>query len=98
MLFRRAITRRGWFLCEPANLVWPLGFSANSQLGQRLNSITNKRAAVLIDCAFYHAFVVIDEQATEIDERRTVFDFQELECADQSISSATTKLSLVFNR
>ena len=75
MLLRRAIASPAGFPPEPADLIGPLGLGANSLLGERFDAVANECTAVLINCAFDAALIVINEESAQIDKKYAVFLF-----------------------
>src|SRR5260370_33735921 len=85
-------------LCEIANLVRPFFFRTDALLHQRLNSIAENSAAILIRRAFHHALVVVNEEPAKIDKLHAVSDLKEFESADERVRGATAKFPLIVTR
>ena len=85
-------------LAKLGDVIRPIVLGRSAQLGNRLDTIANLRSGILINGAFDHSLVVIDEQARRREFPRALFALIELDCGADAVRGAASELSLVVDR
>ncbi len=98
VLLRRRVTRASRFFFERGDVIRPLLFWTHALFRERLDSVSNKGATILIYCSFDCSLVVVDKQPTEINKLLAILYLKKLKCANQGIRGAAPEISLIFNR
>src|SRR5437588_4660032 len=98
MFLRGRITLSDWLFGKVTYAIGPIFFRTNALFGERFDSVAQKRAAVLVRCAFDHALVVVNKETAKIDKLAAVLDLEKLERPDQCVRGASADVSLIFDR
>ena len=85
---RRALGKLG-------DVIGPIGFGRSTELGDGFDSVANLRSGIVIDGAFDHSLIIINEQARGREFLRALLALVELDCARNAVAGAASELPLV---
>src|SRR6202035_5304757 len=93
-----AVGQGGRALGKLGDVIGTIGFGRSTELGDGFDSVANLRSGIVIDGAFDHSLIIINEQARGSEFLRALFALVELDCARNAVAGAASELPLVIYR